>query len=233
MCFKFSKGIIWILLLLFIICTPVMAEVVVFDHYDTNFKLEGDKLFIEKSITIKNVGSSPIIPGEIHFQLSHDGFKETPKISGFSVIDFKNKELDTKLVERDDQTSLVFTVWDPLLPKFFYKVTMKYEVEFSPRGILFYSIELPEEKTTIPIKNENVVFNLPKKYHFTYAPEADIDVENDMRTASWSEASVKEFEYSMIPFPRFGIRAVNLFWWIIIIICFVQLFFRMKRNRRL
>ena len=43
----------------------------------------------------------------------------------------------------------------------------EYDVEFKPKGILFYDITLPEEKTTIPIQNQVYELIVPENKHIT------------------------------------------------------------------
>ncbi len=213
------------------------AEVVVFDHYDTIMNYEDGKLQINKQLRLKNIGNNPIIPGEIHFKISkeHKGNTVAPTVENFVVTDKFGKELDTRQFSTDSEVDLVFTVWDPLLPDFFYDMTMSYELDFKPRGVLFYQVVLPEEKTTIPIKDSTTTFELSKKYHITYLSpsEGEIDSVKGKNTVTWDEKSSFNVEYSVIPFPRLGFKAVNAFWIIIIILFLVNLFFRMKKKARM
>lgn len=224
--------VLGVMLLLLLVFMPlVSAEVVVFSKYDSSYNLVDGKLIVSKILRLKNVGDAPIIPGEIHFKLSQDGSDDPLVVEQFTAQNKDGKELDTKLVTTDSQTSLVFTVWDPLLPDFFYDVDMEYEIDFNPRGILFYSVILPEEKTTIPIRDSSVKIVLPKAYHFTYAPDADISTTDEGRVASWLNAKEIQFEYSVVPLPKLGFRAVNAFWIILMLIFLVQLFLKFRKIR--
>lgn len=219
--------------LLVLLSTTLVAEVIVFDNYDSTFTLKGGKLIVEKELRLKNVGSSPIIPGEIHFKISQEGSKNSaPDITNYMAYNSEEKELDTQLIKTNTDSSLVFTVWDPLLPGFFYDVTMTYEFDFKPKGVLFYSVVLPEEKTTIPIKNFESTVILSKSNHFTYAPDALIETTSRGREAVWESPEVIDFEYSIIPIPKLGFKAVNLFWIIIMCILVIQLFLKVRRLRR-
>ena len=175
--------------------------------------------------------------GIFHFKISkeHKGNTVAPTVENFVVTDKFGKELDTRQFSTDSEVDLVFTVWDPLLPDFFYDMTMSYELDFKPRGVLFYQVVLPEEKTTIPIKDSTTTFELSKKYHITYLSpsEGEIDSVKGKNTVTWDEKSSFNVEYSVIPFPRLGFKAVNAFWIIIIILFLVNLFFRMKKKARM
>ncbi|MCA9477942.1 MAG: hypothetical protein KC535_02230 [Nanoarchaeota archaeon] len=207
---------------------------IVFDNYASTYTLSGGKLLVEKQLRLKNVGNSPIIPGEIHFKISQEGSKDTvPEVSQYVARNGDGNELDTQLIKTANDASLVFTVWDPLLPGFFYDVTMSYEIDFRPKGVLFYSVNLPEERTTIPIKKFESTVILPKRDHFTYAPDAEVSSTEKGREATWSEQSAIDFEYSIIPLPKLGFKAVNLFWIVIMVVLVVQLFVKMRKLRRL
>jgi hypothetical protein len=121
-----------------------------------------------------------------------------------------------------------------LLPDFFYDMTMTYDLPFDPRGILFYQVVLPEERTTIPIKTTTTTFNLPKRYHVTYvAPDGDVKAEKEVNTVTWNVKDAYQVEYSLVPFPRLGFKAVNAFWILIIILFLINLVFRLRKRARL
>lgn len=229
----FLISLIMLVSFLVFVTPSIATEVIVFDKYDTTFTLKGGKLIVEKQLRLKNVGNSPIIPGEIHFKISQEGTKNAaPEISNYVAVNAENKELDTQFIRTDNEASLVFTVWDPLLPNFFYDVTMRYEFDFNPKGVLFYSVILPQERTTIPIKQYESTVVLSKANHFTYAPGAQIQTSENGREATWDEQTAIDFEYSIIPIPKLGFKAVNLFWIIIMLLLVVQLFLKVRKLRR-
>ncbi|MBD3209376.1 hypothetical protein GF367_03070 [Candidatus Woesearchaeota archaeon] len=220
-------------LLLLSLLPLAAAEVVVFDEYDTTMDYQQGKLSVTKHLRLKNVGPNPIIPGEIHFKVSQErkGESSAPTIDSFSVVNKYNKELDTRQYASDTEVDLVFTVWDPLLPDFFYDMTMTYSLDFDPRGVLFYQVVLPEERTTIPISKATTTFNLPKRYHVTYlAPEGEVAAAKEVTSVTWKVKDSYAVEYSVVPFPRLGFKAVNVFWILIIILFLLNLFFRLKKK---
>lgn len=220
------------LVLFILLAASALGDIVVFDAYKTTYTMEGDTLLVKKDLRIKNVGSSPIIPGEIHFKISKSEGDTTvpPPISNFNVINKYKKKLDSKQIRKDNEMDLVFTIWDPLLPKFFYDFTMEYEIEFEPKGLMFYEIVIPEEKTTIPIRSAETEFILPDKYHVTYAPEAEIE-DGDEQLIRWESASNLKFEYSYIPMPKLGFPMVNFFWIFLILLLLGVFIFRVLRSR--
>lgn len=233
---KLQKKLLIVSLLLLLLLPTVFAEVVVFEYYNTQMDYKNGKLYVSKDLRLKNVGSSPIIPGEIHFKISKDekGEPVAPVIGNFKVVNKFDKELETKQYSSDDEVDLVFTVWDPLLPNFFYDMTMTYELEYAPNGVLFYQIMLPEERTTIPVRSTETVFHLPKKYHVTYlSPDGEVSSETDTTAVAWDIKEAYQVEYSVVPFPRTGIRAVNLFWILIIVLFLLNLILRLRKKSRM
>lgn len=233
---KRKSTLLAVIALLHLLVLPLAAaEVVVFQKYDTTMEYKDGTLHVTKELRLKNTGSSPIIPGEVHFKLSKekDGEAIPPEVSNFEVVDRYGNDLDTQKHVSKKEVDLVFNVWDPLLPDFFYDMTMTYDIEFKPRGILFYHIVLPEEKTTIPIKGATTTLKLPEHYHVTYASgDSEVSSEEGATAATWDEKGNYNVEYSVIPFPRLGFRAVNAFWALIIVLFLLNLFYRMKKKAR-
>ena len=218
----------WIVLLIMAVLSlqGVAAEVVVFEAYDTTFSYADGRLTVNKELTLKNVGDSPIIPGEIHFKISgKDGDELYPlEVSDFAAEGKRGKVLDTRKVEADSSTELIFTIWDPLLPKFTYDMSLSYSVSFKPKGILFYNMMIPVERTTIPIKKAETTVELPKRFHVTHAPEAEVQGAGPKRSLTWDKVSEDlRLEYTPLPLPNMGVRMVNVFW-VAIIIVFVTIF---------
>jgi len=235
-----AKNKLLLLLALSLFCLLLIpfatAEVVVFDNYKSTMTYENGKLFVTKELRLKNVGPNPIIPGEIHFKISKDqkGNPVAPVIGNFKVGSANGQELETRQVSTSQEVDLIFTIWEPLLPGFFYDMVMTYELEFDPNGVLFYNVVLPEERTTIPIKKSTTIFKLPKKYRVTYlSPEGEVSPESDATTIEWDIKDSYQVEYSVVPFPRLGIKAVNIFWILIIILFMINLILRMRKKSRM
>lgn len=221
---------------LFLFAPLAQAEVVVFENYDTTMSYNNGKLQVTKDLRLLNVGTSPIIPGEIHFKVSKDSKDGTtaPEINAFVVTDKFGKELDTRQIVTGNEVDLVFTVWDPLLPDFFYDMKMTYELAFQPKGLLFYQLALPEERTTVPIKSSTTTFELPKKYHLTYysPDDGEYNSAEKKNAVTWNTKDEFLVEYAVIPFPRLGIKGVNIFWIVIILLFLTNLIFRMRKKIR-
>lgn len=235
---RFSIGRTAVLGLLAIaLLAGAMAEVVVFDQYTTDTTLQKGRFHIERTVILKNVGSNPIIPGELHFKL-HE-VKEDQRVPS-TVKNFKAEnelktELKTRMIEGKEETDLVISVWEPVLPRFTYKIQLSYDLEFEPKGILFYEINVPVEETTIPIINNEHNLYLPKKYSITYAPQGEVKsvtkAGTSYRMVSWKNKKDMVVEFSVVPMPKLGIRGVNLFW-IAIIVTLVASTFIIHRKMR-
>ncbi len=248
MCFLKKGGILveesknWkrsmIYLVLFVLCLQFsVAEVVVFSKYVTTTTLEDDHLHISREIILQNVGGNPIIPGELHFKLHEikDDKRIAANITDFHAWDEFDAELKTSMGDSPEETDLVVSIWDPVMPKFSKRIRLEYNILFRPKGLLFYELNVPVEETTIPIKNNINTILLPYKYKVTHAPDAEVkNIREDgkkYRSVRWKNQKHMLVEYSLIPLPRLGIRAVNLFWGVVIIATLAASLFLHKKMR--
>jgi len=217
-----NKHFFLFLIALVLVSSFASANVIVFSNYKTKSQISADGfLHVEKELTLKNIGRAPIIPGELHFKLyEKDSKSEKPTtITGFGAVGHYNENLDIKKLDYNDQTELVIDIWEPILPGFIYNFKIEYDVEFKPKGILFYDITLPEEKTTIPIQNQVYELIVPENKHITYTMGGKVS----KNKVVWQDVDIPKVEYSILPLPRLPIRAVNVFWFLIIIVLCVLL----------
>ena len=225
-------------LLIALIAIPATSAQVVFSQYDTTATISQDVIQIERTVTIKNNGQVPIIPGELHFRFfEQDGAdRRAIEVSNVQAQSSRGVELTTKSVSRGDEQDVSVQVWDPLLPGFDYTFTMQYDIAFEASGILFHEISLPQEQTTIPIVEETTTFELDDRYHVTYAPETEVNKLSGNTVVQWgAQAEERTVEYSRLPFPRTGLRAVNVFWIAIILALlgvFMISFLRQRKQPR-
>ena len=209
-----------ILLAVALLIPAVSANVLVFSNYDTEATISQDHIHIERSVTIRNNGQSPIIPGELHFRFYEEQGDTTRSIlvSNVEAHAETGEELSTRSVDRGNEQDVSVQIWNPLLPGFEYSFTMSYDIEFKTSGILFHEINLPREQTTVPIINERTRFILSDNYYITYAPNTEVNQITGNSVVEWgTNSDQRVVEYSRIPFPRTGLRAVNVFWIAIII----------------
>ena len=232
---KVIISIILSALLAFLAIPAAQANVVVFERYDTTATIQGNTITIDRDVRIKNVGQTPIIPGEVHFRLYEQrGEVRTPiPVSNFQAHSETSGDLTTRVVERSGETDMSVHLWNPLLPNFHYDFTMSYEMEFSPSGILFYEIQLPREDTTIPIQNEHTEFVLDGRYSVTYAPQGAVSSATGNTVVSWDkDTDSRVVEYSRIPLPAIGVRAVNVFWLLIIAMLVGVFVMSLRRSKK-
>ena len=213
------------------------ADIVVFSNYKTTTTLKEDRLHVEREVTIQNLDSNPIIPGELHFRIHElDGGERVPsQIENFRAYNEHDMEMDAEKVEGDGETELVVSMWEPILPNFNYNIYMSYDIVFEPRGLLFHELVVPMEDTTIPIRNIESSFHLPSNYHVTHAQDAAVrKIEREGEVYSeirWDGERQMNIEYSVLPLPRLGTKAVNIFWGTIIIITLILSFVLQRKLR--
>jgi hypothetical protein len=220
------------------------AEVVVFRNYITKTTLNKAEgiLQIERTVHIHNTGGNPIIPGELHFKLHEIKGEErvASTVENFEaarVFSENNKrDLKTRIVKGERETDLVINVWEPMLPNDHQEIYLTYDMKFSPKGFLFYQMDVPIEETTIPIKNNEHNLYIPAGYHVTFAPNSTISKQilNDKRyrVVTWKNRKDMFLEFTRLPMPRLGIKAVNIFWLVIIVSLLISTFFIHRTIRR-
>jgi hypothetical protein len=225
--------------LFLVLVAPAAAEVLVFDRYDTVSRVSGDSITIEREMTLTNVARNPVIPGELHFRLyQQEGADRKPiAVSDFTATNERGQKLSTKITTRASETDLAVTIWDPMLPGFSYTFRTSYVMRFEPSGLLFYELQIPQEDTTIPIKNAEQTVILEGNYHVTYAPDTAVTKMSGNAVVSWAGQNEGQvIEYSSLPLPRIRLgsltlRAVNVFWGVVIIALLGLFAFSVKRDR--
>ncbi len=215
----------------------VFADVIVFNNYETTTTLQDGHLQIEREITLLNVGSDPIIPGELHFRIHElkNGEYVGSQIRNVQAHDDYGEEIDSRLVEGEEETQLVLSHWEPIIPQFNYNIHLNYEIVFEAGGFLFSELIVPVEETTIPIRNSENKIHIPERYSVTYAPDADVRIiekENGKYTeVSWDGLEQMPVEYTVLPLPRLGVKAVNLFWGVIIVVTLISSYILHRKLR--
>lgn len=233
------KGVLLCLLLCLFLVSSAAAEVIVFDTFETTATLNDGNLHVSRKMILQNVGPTPIIPGELHFKLYKlDGNERVPLlVEGLTASRDSGKSIPTKVLEKNSYTDMIINIWDPLLPKFTYTFNVEYDMEFESSGILFYEVQMPAEETTIPIRKSSTQFVFPSNFHVTYAPETKVEKEDGNVVVSWSDTGDDitgnvVIEYSRLPFPRIGVKAVNIFWSIVILLLVIVFIRGVIRSRK-
>ncbi len=231
------KNIIVVILLLVFFVSSVSASVEVFTEYNTVLNITPDnKIFVRKSLTLKNVYDVGIVPGQIEFKIgrAEDGNIRLLRDKVKAVDQFGNV-IKTTVRETKDFSTIILDVYYPLLPGFTYSFDLTYEMEYEPGGIFFKNLEIPIRESTIPIEGGVFKVVLPKEYKFTY-----IDSDNLSRVSvndNIAEWKIKNnlpksigFEYSYIPISIKGVRGSYVFWISLNVLLFLVLIWEIRRE---
>lgn len=89
-----AKKLLLVIFISSILSSIAVADVIVFENYKTTFQLNDNSLKVTKYLRLKNVGPSPIIPGEIHFKISEDkdGVSVPSTVNNFVVENAQKKK---------------------------------------------------------------------------------------------------------------------------------------------
>lgn len=209
-------------------------EVVVFEQYDTVYSVKGRTLVVEKDLVLRNVGTNPIIPGEISFKLfeMHGDSSRSSNVRDVVAL-HNNNVLDTRVDSHTDFSDVVVHIWNPLLPDFDYSFSLSYEIDYRPRGVLFHEVVFPVEETTISINDRTTTMLLPRRYSVTYAPHAVLSSTSDNKIVDWGSRSELSLEYTIIPLPeQMPFRMVSVFWLsVLILLGVIFIVLNVKRTR--
>lgn len=197
------------------------GEVIEFSEFKRDVTYDDGVLYVKTTALLKNTAPYPIIPGELHFTLfERSGFEtHSVPVSDFTVVGLNNKNLETYIDTGSFDSDLYFLVWEPVLPGFSYPLTITYTIDFKPKGLLFYNIELPIEETTIPIRKKTLTFSLDSSYFVTYATQgAAVTKLPDQKVVSISDTHTIRVEFTHLPLPKLPVMMVHVFWMILLII---------------
>lgn len=202
------------------------ANVITISNYKTTLTLEEDNIYFEKHITLENTGKNTIIPGELHFKLyeiTDKKIKTIPKITDLESHDKYNNDLSARIISKTGEAEVVVSAWQPIMPKFEYNIILKYKMKFEPKGILFHNLNLPDEETTIPIRNSKTTIKIPNSYSISYAPNATVTKAENFKIAEWDNIKEKTIEYTKLPFFKANIHGATIFWISLIFILTIPL----------
>jgi hypothetical protein len=189
-----------------------------FTTYDSSIKLiEDGKIQISKTASIRNIHDSGIIPGQVEFKFYHSKNNDFT-ISDYKVTDRYGEEIPSKLVKTKEYTSLILTIFTPILPGFEYQIHLDYTITYEPSGIFFKRVQIPlKESTALPILDGDVVIELPRGKYFTYVSEKNASIVQNTASLSITKDSPETliFEYSFLPL-RFGNVSGSLVFWSLI-----------------
>ena len=193
-----------------------------------NFTEDGT-ILITKNLALKNNYDRSILPGQIEFRIGKGTLDSvtSANLENVKAFDRNGRNITYTIREYDDYSSLILDIYYPLLPKFEYKFTLAYELEFEASGIFFKSLQVPLKESSIPIENGVFEVYLPENRYFTYLGELDEFASIDGNHGVWELGNnlpnSVEFEYSLIPIRSSWMRGSYLFWVIINVLMFIFL----------
>lgn len=226
------------LIVLIFMSNFVYSNVEVFSNYDTIVTINSDNFIsVNKTLTLKNVYSVGIVPGQIEFKVAKgiDGSLSNIEIQNVSAVDQYGKEIKTRVRNTDKYSVIIVDVYYPLLPGFEYKFNLNYQLGYDPGGIFFKSLQIPLRESTIPIEKGEFKVVLPDNYYFTYLEEnTDTKTTVEGNNAIWE---IKDnlpnsivFEYSYLPISIGSFKGSYIFWIVVNIILLSILFIEVKRE---
>lgn len=221
----------------FLVFGAAYASIEVFSNYNTNLKINSDNTIeINKSLTLKNVYDTGIVPGQIEFKLakSGDGGTGNIEVENVKAYDSYNNEIKTQIRKTNDYTVIILDVYYPLLPGFEYDFSLYYKLSYAPGGIFFKSLQVPLRESTIPIQSGQFKVSLPENYYFTYLNSGGTNSSVVKNVATWEITNdlpqTVTFEYSYLP-VRFGdLKGSYVFWFAVNILLFAILVFEIRRE---
>jgi hypothetical protein len=213
------------------------ASVEVFSDYSTHLKInDDDTIEINKSLTLKNVYTVGIVPGQIEFKIAKgtEGSLGNIEIQEVRAIDAFGKEINSQIRTSKEFSVIIVDVYYPLLPGFEYEFDLYYKLSYNPGGIFFKSLQIPIRESTIPIEKGTFTVELPESYHFTYLESEGSQGEIIDNQAQWeikdNTPSSILFEYSYLPVSIGNFQGSYLFWILVNIVLVVFLVIEIRRE---
>lgn len=204
-------------------------------HSVVNFS-DSEKIVITKQLALKNNYDKSILPGQIEFRIGK-GTQDSvtsANLENIKAYDSNGKNISYTIREYEDYSSLILDIYYPLLPKFEYKFTLEYELEFESSGIFFKSLQVPLKESSIPIEDGTFEVYLPKNTYFTHLGELDEFATIRKNHGIWelkdNLPNSVEFEYSFIPIRTSFMRGSYLFWIIINVLMFGFLVYEIRKE---
>jgi len=234
---KVLSNLIFVLLVFGFLILSVNGAVQVFSKYDNTLVIhKNNTIEVTKSLTIKNVYTVGIVPGQIEFKVgkSTDGELNTLEISNLKVVDSYGSVIPSQIRKTKDYSVIVLDVYYPLLPGFEYSFDITYTLDYNPGGIFFKNLQVPLRESTIPIEKGYFSVELPTNYYFTYVNSDEGEGQVNKNTAKWDikndiPKSIS-FEYSYLPVKVGNYRGSYVFWIVINLILILILLFEIRKE---
>jgi hypothetical protein len=179
----------------------------------------GETAHVKADMTIKNLASSPLVPGigEIRLQKKQPSkiwifsIPATERREPVNVLNVKaysgDKIFKTYVEKKDDYTVIYYEVWYPIQPGKTINLTIEYDADLVEKGILFKTITLPIG-ADVDIKDLEIVVN--SDWHLCFA---DPPMEGSWKAQlPANHLTFFTAEFSVIPLPQLPVRGYILFW---------------------
>lgn len=230
-----------VVLFLFVFFSVIFSgysNVEVFSNYDTNLTITSNETIeINKSLSLKNVYESGIVPGQIEFKIARGGEGSVGNIDVGEVkaYDSYGQEINSEVRKTQNYSVIILDVFYPLLPDFEYDFNLFYTLSYDSSGIFFKNLKIPIRESTIPIEQGSFNVEVPENYHFTYLDSNDETVATvNNSVASWAieddSPSSIEFEYSYLPFRVGSLQGSYVFWIFINFLILLFLIFEVRKE---
>ena len=230
----FLKSFFLIFLVVFLSFSS-FATIEVFSDYTTNMKiLSNNTILVNKTLTLKNVYTTGIVPGQLEFKIGkgvEKNYGDEVQVSRIKVVDAFGKVLPSQVRNTGDFTAIIVDIYYPLLPGFEYTINLDYQLTYNPTGIFFKNLEIPIQESTIPIQKGTYTVIAPNFYYFTYLSGWGVK-ENGNAVWKLNENGPEKisFEYSYIPISIGDFQGSYVFWITINLILLSILFFEVRRE---
>lgn len=213
------------------------SSVEVFSKYDTIMTIDSnDLIYVNKSLTLKNVYEVGIVPGQIEFKIGRgtQGSVSSIDVLNVSAYDRFGNEIRSQVRQTQGFSIIILDVYYPLLPGFEYEFNLNYVLSYNPSGIFFKSLSIPLRESTIPIEKGIFQVNLPNNYYFTYIDNGGTNTTIEGNVGTWDIRNNLpeqiEFEYSYIPIKIGDFQGSYVFWIFVNLLLVLFLIYEVRKE---
>ncbi len=212
----------------------VFSVAEIFSSYNTQIKINSDNTInVSKQIVLQNTQTVGIVPGQIEFKILT--INNNFKILNYFAKNKYGQNISSRLIKTKNYTTIMLSIFQPILPGFKYIINLNYKVSYEPSGFIFKKFQIPlKENVQIPIKSGTVEVELPKNVYFTYVDYVDNSTKVEKNKVIWKINDKMPdstfFEYSYLPLKVGNIQGSILFWIIINIILLIFLIREIRKS---
>lgn len=233
------KALLGFIVFLLFGLTCAYSNVEVFSNYDTVMTIDSnDLIYVNKSLSLKNVYDVGIVPGQIEFKIGRgtQGSVSSIDVLNVSAYDRFGNEIRSQVRQTEGFSVVILDVYYPLLPGFEYEFNLDYTLSYEASGIFFKSLSIPLRESTIPIEEGVFEVNLPNNYYFTFTEDGGTNVSVSENVGRWdikdNLPEQIEFEYSYIPISLGNLQGSYVFWIAINLLLVLFLIYEVRKEIR-